>query len=102
MKKSPISIITVIAAIAAATGLLTALSMSETALAAKSSGSNGLETADRNVHNTPGDFLGQQDVNFHVGICQGGHSTEDLEGEFPGGCSDLPSPSELGSGHSDR
>ena len=72
------------------------------ALAAKSSGSNGLEIADRNVHNTPGDFGGQQDVNFHVGICQGGHSTKALEGAFPGGCSDLPSPSELGSGHSDR
>ena len=36
MKKSPILVITVMAAIAATTGLLTALSMSETALAARS------------------------------------------------------------------
>jgi hypothetical protein len=84
--------------------LVTAITAMSTpaALAAKSSGSNGLEIADQNVHNTPGEFGGQQDVNFHVGICQGGHSTEALEGAFPGGCSDLPSPSELGSGHSGR
>jgi hypothetical protein len=69
--------------------------------AAKSSGSNGLETADINVHeNTPVGPKGQQDINFHVGTCQGGHTIEVLESL--GRCSILPSPSELGSGHSGR
>ena len=41
MKKSPILIITVMAAIAATTGLLTVLSMSETALAVSGGGGVG-------------------------------------------------------------
>ena len=57
----------------------------------------GLETADPHVHNTPGGFGGQQDVNFHTGTCQGGHTTTDLNGI--GGCGILQSPSDLGSGH---
>jgi hypothetical protein len=47
--------------------IMTAItSISTTALAAKSQGSNGLEVADEKVHNTPGGFGGQQDVNFHT------------------------------------
>jgi hypothetical protein len=92
--------------IAAIVTAITAMSTSPlpAASADKSSGSNGLETADVNVHeNTPGHFVGQQDVNFHVGLCQGGHSTEALDQATGGaGCSALPSPSELGSGHSGR
>ena len=61
------------------------------ASADKSSGSNGLEKADQNVHNnTPGGFGGQQDLNFHVGTCNGGHTTAALNSI--GGCSILPSP----------
>jgi hypothetical protein len=76
-------------------------SVSTTVLAEKSQGSHGLEVADENVHNTPGGFGGQQDVNFHVGTCQGGHTTTDLNNAL-GGCSALPSPRELGSGHNGK
>jgi hypothetical protein len=66
------------------------------ALAAKTSGSNGLEIADENIHtnthSTPQD-LSKQDLNFHVGTCQGGHSTAALD-QIAGGCT-LPSPSEF-------
>ena len=63
------------------------------ALADKSSGSNGLEKADQNVHtNTPGGFGGHQDLNFHVGTCNGGHTTAALNSI--GGCAILPSPSQ--------
>jgi hypothetical protein len=81
---------------------ITAIStLSSTALADKSSGSKGLEKADENVHtHTPGGLKGQQDVNFHVGTCQGGHTTEALN--TIGGCDALPSPSELGSGHNGK
>ena len=77
--------------------------MSNPVMAAAGSGSNGLNIADANVHaNTPGGPLGQQDVNFHVGTCNGGHSTAVLDSL--GGCAGfmgtgVPSPSQLGSGH---
>jgi hypothetical protein len=46
--------------------------------------SNGLEIADRKVHeNAP-----QNDVTFHEGTCQGGHTTEALE-EIAS-CDELP------------
>lgn len=80
---------------------LTAVSaLSIAAFADKSSGSNGLEVADEKVHNTPGGFGGQQDVNFHTGTCHGGHTTTDLNSI--GGCSILKSPRELGSGHNGK
>lgn len=45
-------------------------------------GSNGLDKADKNVHeNTPGGFAGDQDIRFHEGTCQGGHPVD-----IPGGC----------------
>jgi hypothetical protein len=94
-----IAIFLILAAIVTA---ITAVStMSSAALASKTSGSNGLETADENVHtNTPGGPKGQQDINFHTGTCQGGHTTEVLQSL--GGCSILQSPSELGSGHNGK
>jgi hypothetical protein len=48
--------------------------------------SNGLERADDNVH---ANAL-QNDVTFHEGLCQGGHTTEALEGL--GGCDILGDP----------
>ena len=59
------------------------------AYADKSSGSNGLETADENVHENTGP-VSQQDVRFHEGLCQGGHTTEALESL--GGCGILTPP----------
>jgi hypothetical protein len=57
-------------------------SITTPALADKSSGSNGLDKADQNVHeNTPGGFAGDQDIHFHEGTCQGGHPVD-----IPGGC----------------
>jgi len=50
-------------------------------LADKSSGSNGLDKADENVHETPGGFAGDQDIRFHEGTCQGGHPVD-----IPDGC----------------
>ena len=51
-------------------------------LADKSSGQNGLDKADENVHeNTPGEFAGDQDIKFHEGTCQGEHPVD-----IPGGC----------------
>jgi len=75
-----------------AAAILTILATtSSTTYADKSSGSNGLEKADENVHtHTPGGFGGHQDIKFHTGTCQGGHSTSDLDSI--GGCSILPKP----------
>lgn len=53
------------------------------ALAEKSSGSNGLEKVDDNIHENAPD----NDVTFHEGLCQGGHSTEALDNL--GGCNIL-------------
>ena len=49
-------------------------------LADKSSGQNGLDKADENVHDTPGGFAGKQDLKFHEGTCQGGHPVDIPEG----------------------
>jgi hypothetical protein len=66
--------------------------MSIPALADKSSASHGLNIADQNIHQNTG-ALSKQDLNFHVGTCQGGHSTAVLDSL--GGCSILPSPKEF-------
>jgi hypothetical protein len=56
-------------------------SIANPALADKSSGQNGLDKADENVHeNTPGGFAGDQDIRFHEGTCQGGHPVDIPEG----------------------
>jgi|SRR5215212_1422543 len=75
------------------------------ALAAKSSTDHarkGLDTADEkiheNTHSTLSD-LSKQDLNFHVGTCQGGHSTTVLDNSQFHGCSGVPSPREFHSNH---
>ncbi len=86
---SPKLVLAIVATLASVMTVLTTMSIP--VLADKSSGSNGLEKADQNVHsNTPGGFGGQQDLNFHVGTCNGGHTTAALNSI--GGCSILPSP----------
>ena len=64
-------------------------SISSTAFADKSSGSNGLEKADKNVHDNTGP-VSDQDIRFHEGLCQGGHTTEALDNL--GGCDILTDP----------
>ena len=62
------------------------------ASADKSSASNGLDgegRADDNVHDNTGP-LSDQDFRFHEGLCQGGHSTDVLDGL--GGCDILDPP----------
>ena len=100
MEMNTITILVLVAAIVTAITAISALSPA--ALAQKSHGSNGLEVADQHVHDTPGGFGGQQDVNFHTGICQGGHSTAALDASPFGGCGGLQSPSQLGSGHNGK
>jgi hypothetical protein len=53
----------------------------------------GLEKADRNIHENTGstsDNPSDQDIRFHEGTCQGGHTTEALENL--GGCDVLTDP----------
>jgi hypothetical protein len=69
--------------VAAIVTAVTAISsLGPAALAAKSSGSNGLERADQNVHENTGPGS-PQDIRFHEGTCQGGHATAALG---PSGC----------------
>jgi hypothetical protein len=62
----------------------------------KDNAQGGLNNADDNVHentdSTPED-LSEQDVRFHEGTCQGGHSTDVLDEEF-GGCDAIGDPGE--------
>ena len=67
----------------------TTASIATTAFADKSSGSNGLEKADQNIHDHFGG-LSDKDVKWHEGICQGGHSTKALDAL--GGCDILGDP----------
>lgn len=70
---------------------IAALSATNIVLADKSSGSNGLEKADDKVHENTGP-VSDQDIKFHEGLCQGGHSTEALDNL--GGCNILSDPGE--------
>ncbi|HJT47605.1 MAG TPA: hypothetical protein VJ729_05430 [Nitrososphaeraceae archaeon] len=90
MNKEIIPIFVLTAAIVTAITVMSTITPA--ALADKSSGSNGLEKADQNVHENTGG-LSKQDFNFHVGTCQGGHSTAALD-QIAGGCT-LGSPSEF-------
>jgi hypothetical protein len=67
------------------TAVTTISTLSPMALAAKPSnpGSSGLERADQNVHENTGGPGSPQDIRFHEGTCQGGHSTAALG---PSGC----------------
>ena len=68
--------------IATSIAIGTTTSIATPVLAGKSSGDNGLDKADVNVHeNTPGGFAGKQDINHHEGTCQGGHDVH-----IPDGC----------------
>ncbi len=90
-----IKITFVIFAIVASMTIGTILAITPT-FAAKSSGSNGLERADENVHENTGG-LSEQDFRFHEGICQGGHSTEALDEVTKGvGCDALDPPGNSG------
>ena len=66
------------------------------ASAGKDNAQDGLNNADEKVHentdSTPDD-LSEQDIRFHEGICQGGHSTDVLD-EITGGegCGALGDP----------
>jgi len=45
----------------------------------KSSGDNGLNKADENIHDNTG-FASPQDIHHHEGTCQGGHEVHIPEG----------------------
>ena len=77
-----------------AASLVIAVPMVTQASADKSSGSNGLEKADKNVHDNTGGLGSGPDLKFHEGTCQGGHSTDALDNL--GGCDILPEPGESG------
>jgi hypothetical protein len=51
--------------------------------------SKGLEIADQKVHENTGP-VSDQDIKFHEGLCQGGHTTKALEAL--GGCDILSAP----------
>jgi hypothetical protein len=59
------------------------------ASAGKDSASKGLEKADVQVHEHTGP-VSKQDIRFHEGTCQGGHTTKALEDL--GGCDILTKP----------
>jgi hypothetical protein len=84
-----VAIFVLVAAIA--TAVTTISTLAPAALADKNhecSGS-GFERADCNVHENTGP-VSKQDVRFHEGTCQGGHTTKALEGL--GGCDALSKP----------
>ena len=56
----------------------TLTTMSIPALADKSSASQRLNIADQNIHNNLR-LKSKQDLNFHIGTCNGGHSTAILD-----------------------
>lgn len=68
---------------------LVTFSVTNTVMADKDSASQGLEKADENVHENTGS-VSEQDIRFHEGLCQGGHTTDALEGL--GGCNILSAP----------
>lgn len=65
------------------------VSIATQALAVDDPARGGLDKADKNVHDNTGG-LSDQDIRFHEGTCQGGHSTTVLDNL--GGCDILPPP----------
>jgi len=57
------------------------------AAAANTCSGSGFNRADCNVHENTGGVGSNQDLNFHIGTCQGGHSSTVLD--TIGGCSGL-------------
>ena len=80
--------------IAASIAIGTISSIATQAFAADDPARKGLDKADDNIHkntdSTPND-LSKQDLRFHEGICQGGHSTTVVDDNF-GGCDNIPAP----------
>ena len=81
--------------------IATSIAVATTSIATQASAEKpditGLEKADRNIHENTGstpDNPSKQDLKFHEGTCQGGHTTEALEGL--GGCDILPEPGNSG------
>jgi hypothetical protein len=71
-----------ISLIATSIAIGTTTSIATPALAGKSSGDNGLDKADVNIHDNPGaPFFGSpQDIRHHEGTCQGGHEVHITDG----------------------
>lgn len=91
MKRTLATLSTIAVLALIGTGALSIGLTMQGAVAAKSSASNGIETADNNVHENTG-AVSPQDVRFHEGLCQAGITTEALEGL--GGCGILSPPGE--------
>jgi hypothetical protein len=74
-------------------------SMTNQVFADKSNAQDGLNRADENVHeNAP-----QNDVTFHEGLCQGGHSTDVLDEITDGeGCDANPPITDPGNSDDNR
>lgn len=72
--KTYLAIFLIAASIAVAT-----TSVATPALADKSSGDNGLDKADQNIHDNTG-FASPQDIRHHEGTCQGGHEVHITDG----------------------
>jgi hypothetical protein len=63
----------------------------------KNHADDGLNNADRKVHENTGstpEEPSKQDLKFHEGTCQGGHTTDVLDSI--GGCDILPEPGNSG------
>jgi hypothetical protein len=65
--------------IATSIAIGTTTSIATPALADKSSGDNGLDKADVNIHDNTG-FGSQPDIRHHEGTCQGGHEVHITDG----------------------
>lgn len=86
--KNQTAIITAVLLTVAALTITTTTSL-PVATAEKDNAQDGLNKADENVHeNTDSEIgdLSEQDIRFHEGTCQGGHSTDVLDTITGGGC----------------
>jgi len=84
-----LNIRTVLAIFLIATSIAVATTSIATPISAEDHARGGLDKADKNVHDNTGP-LSDQDIRFHEGTCQGGHSTTVLDNL--GGCDILPPP----------
>jgi hypothetical protein len=88
--KNQTAIITAVLLTAAALTITTTMSLPvASAQDKKENAQDGLNEADVNVHeNTDSEIgdLSEQDIRFHEGTCQGGHSTDVLDTITGGGC----------------
>ncbi len=80
------------AILAIASGLVIGTTFMTIPVAAEDKAQKGLNIADGKIHDNPG-LLSPQDVRFHQGICQGGHTTDVLNEKTGGlGCDALLPP----------